>query len=401
MVGIDDGLVPRQRGGATDDRLRIAMGEDQARIGKHLKQRGQVEHVLGGLEDPWTDAGDLLRPADQPEKVRHVAIGGRRVLALAPSPVARHMPLRLVFHAPEAGDQQAEFLFGFVGPGGMDRQGARIGEARHLHDAAGEDGAEVLLLARQHLFELRAWDRADRFETAHMRKALVGGEQAVEARGARAHRADDDHRAPQGPGENFGMTREPPLGQQPIAQDVVELLFRRQLARRIEPRFLRDRFEQDLQRPFEPRIAEILEAGRMAGVIEQRGFFEARLVQKAGSVPQLHCDIQPVDKARAARRRGRDRFRCGLQVSPIQSGDGERVAACRIGGSMPGADHRALPAPPSMGLAKPKASGHRRTPCTISPLSVRTPALSTRGWPVAERSRKPTPSSPSTPAAAR
>ena len=37
VVGVDDGLVPGEAGRAADDRLRVAVGEDEPRIGKNFK----------------------------------------------------------------------------------------------------------------------------------------------------------------------------------------------------------------------------------------------------------------------------------------------------------------------------------------------------------------------------
>ena len=86
MVGIDDRLVPRQRGGAADHLPRVAVSEDQARVGKDRQQGGQIQHVLRGLEDPWPQRAFLLGPAHQPEQIGQMAVGRRRILALAQEP---------------------------------------------------------------------------------------------------------------------------------------------------------------------------------------------------------------------------------------------------------------------------------------------------------------------------
>ncbi len=232
VVGVDDRLVPRERGGAANHSQRVAVGEHQAGIGKHVEQRGQVHHVLRALEHPRAQARDLLRPADQLEQPRHLAIGGRRIGRFAPAAVTGDPPLRIVLHAPEAVHEQAELLLGFERPGRVDAQRARVGQAGDAQDARGEGDAEVGPAG----FEPGARHRADGLEAAQVAEAVVGGDQAVHARGARAHRADHDHRVRQRAREDLRMAREPLLGAQPVVQHLLELRARRPFAGGIEPR---------------------------------------------------------------------------------------------------------------------------------------------------------------------
>ena len=233
------------------------MGEDQPRVGEHLQQRGQIEHVLRGLEYPGAQRTALLRPADQPQQVGHMAIGGRGVLALAPTTIGRHMPLRLVLHPPHARNQQTELLLRLVRSGGVDGQRPGIGEPGDLHDPLRQDRPEIVLFAHQHLFIAGARNRADRLEAAQMAEPPIACQQSVQPRGARAHRPDDDHRPADRTRQYLRMALEPPLGPQPIAQHMAKLVRRREFARRIEARLRAYRIEQYLHRPLEPAIAEI------------------------------------------------------------------------------------------------------------------------------------------------
>ena len=176
-----------------------------------------------------------------------------------------------------------------------------------------------MLFALQHLFEFGARHRTDRLEAAHMAEAVIGGEQAVHSRGAGPHRADDDDRPLHRAGEDFGMTREPPLRQQAIAQHVMELFFRRELARRIEARFGVDRLEQHVERAFEPGIAEIVEPGGRARFGHQMGFLQPRRIDQPQSAPRFDGNVQTIDESRPLRRVAGKRFRRGLQVCSAQS----------------------------------------------------------------------------------
>ena len=344
MVGIDDRLVPRQRGGAADHRERIAMGEDQPRIGEHAQQRRQVEHVLRRLEHPRAQRAGLLRPADQAQQPRHLEIGRGSILRFAPAAIVGHPPLRFVLHAPEAADQQAELLLRLLRPGRVDGQRARIGEPRHLEDAAGQRDAKIALA----MAEAGARHRADRLEAAQMVEAVIGRQQAVEPGGARAHRPDDHHRARQRAGENLRVGGEPLLRPQPVHQHLVELLQRRPFARRIEPRLIAHRIQQHVERPFEPRITEIVEPGASAGAFHQRGFFEDRRDREPAVAGDPHPGIHNVDKAGAPRRAG---WVVSQSSSPLPLCPGRQTAA------MPILFHRAKAL---VGAAGPLAAGHCR-----------------------------------------
>ena len=146
------------------------------------------------------------------------------------------MPLGVVLHAPHARHQQTEFLFRFIRAGGMDGESARIGQPRNLHDPAGQLRAEIPFFSGQHLFKLRTWYRADRLETAQMRETFVSRQQTMKARRSGSHGPDDNDRVPQWPSQNFRVPLEPHLRIQPIAQNMVKLLHRGQVACRVEPR---------------------------------------------------------------------------------------------------------------------------------------------------------------------
>ena len=279
------------------------MREDQPRVGEDLKQRGQVEHMLRRLEDPRAQRAFLLGPADQPQQVGHMAIGGHGAFLFAPAREGGHAPLRLELHAIEAGGDEAEFLFRLVGPGRVDRQRARIGEARDLQDALCQHGAEILALAFQHLFEIGARHRADRLETAQIGKALVGREQAMKPRGARAHRPHDHHRIADRAGEYLRVTVEPHLRVKAIAQQVMELLHGGKIARGVEARFLLRRLQQDVQSLDEPAIPEVVEAISAGDFLHQDIAVEAGLVDHADLAPQPDPGVDHIDETAAARRR--------------------------------------------------------------------------------------------------
>ena len=98
------------------------------------------------------------------------------------------------------------------------------------------------------------------------------------------------------------MPLEPHLRIEPIAQHVMEHLHGGKIARRIELRFASDAVEQDIERAFEPAVAEIVEAGRIDRLFEQETFFEPRRVDHAKPAPTLDHAVRDIDETRSARR---------------------------------------------------------------------------------------------------
>ena len=188
-------------------------------------------------------------------------VGRGCVLAFGPAAIAGHAPLRFVLHAPRRGDQQAQFLFRLVRAGGVDDGGTRIEMVHRLEQAARLPGAPVLAAGAI----VRPGNRANRLEEAQVFEAVIGREQAVEARRARSHRTDDDHWRDQRFSEDFAFPLEPLLRPQALAHDLEELPRRRDMADRVERGFRLQRFDEDFQRLKEPGIAEIVEPGLLAG----------------------------------------------------------------------------------------------------------------------------------------
>ena len=97
------------------------------------------------------------------------------------------------------------------------------------------------------------------------------------------------------------MPLEPHLRPQPVAQDMMELLPRRPVARRVEPRFAVDRIEQRIERPLEPWIAKVVEAGVLDGARKHMILYEVRRRHEAQFATRAQRGVQRADKRRAAR----------------------------------------------------------------------------------------------------
>ena len=89
------------------------------------------------------------------------------------------------------------------------------------------------------------------------------------SRRAGSHRSDDDDRVRYGPCQYFGMTIEPHLGVEAVAQNVVELLLGGEASHIVEARFGPERIEQRIERSFEPAVAKVLEARRRDSPFEK------------------------------------------------------------------------------------------------------------------------------------
>ena len=231
-----------------------------------------------------------------------MAIGRHGAFLLAPAGEGWHAPLRLELHAVEAGRDQAEFLFRFIWPGRMDRERPWIGEPCDLEDPFRQNRPEILPGPCQNLLEIGTGYRTDRFETAQMGEAIVRGQQAVQPGRARAHRPHDHYRLADRARQNFRMPLEPHLRIEPVAQQVVDGLHPRQLARSIQPSFDPRGIEQHVERAGEPVIAEIVEPVFLAHLLQQRLAVPAGRIDQPQLAPRPDPRVENVDKAGAPRR---------------------------------------------------------------------------------------------------
>ena len=100
------------------------------------------------------------------------------------------------------------------------------------------------------------------------------------------------------------MAGEPLFGKQPIDQHLLDLRARRPLAGWIEPSLGPDGIEENLERPLEPAVTEIVEAGEFAGAAAERLFLQHGLVREAVLSRQAHRDVHRIDEAGTPRRTG-------------------------------------------------------------------------------------------------
>ena len=302
VIGIDDRLIPGERGRTAYNRLRVAMREYKPGIGENLEQRRQVQHVLRRLQHPRPERTLLLRPADQPQQVGHVAIGRDGALLFAPAGIGRYAPLGFELHAIKAGRYQPQFLLRLKRTGRVDRQCTRVRKTRHLEDATCQHGSKVFFLARHNLFEVGPRNRADSFETAQMRETLVRRQQPVQARRTRPHGPHDHDRVPDRSSKDFRVSLEPHLRVQAVTEQVMELLHGREIARSIEMGFCANRIEQDIQRAREPFVTEIVETIFAGDIIHQPVAAPLSVVDQPNAAPGPDPGVHCIDKTAASRR---------------------------------------------------------------------------------------------------
>src|SRR5690554_4181458 len=114
--------------------------------------------------------------------------------------------------------------------------------------------------------------------------------------------------------EDFRMAREPLLGEESVEEHFLDLRPGRPLSGRIETSFGVERVEQDVERPLEPAVAEIVEASELAGTPEQRLLLQHGSLGKAALACEPHRGVHSIDETRAPRRAN---CRSGQVVVPL------------------------------------------------------------------------------------
>ena len=119
------------------------------------------------------------------------------------------------------------------------------------------------------------------------------------------------------------MPIEPHLRVEAVAQNVVKLLFGGERAGVVEPSFAADCVEQDVHRPLEPGIAEIVQARSCDGLLEQFGFRQSGRRDRTDMPPMTEHPIEHPDEGGALWRiydlldQSRPHYSAGWRIVPL------------------------------------------------------------------------------------
>jgi len=249
------------------------VGEDDTRVGEDLEEDVKEAEVVRGLQHPALRAGaaPLLLPLEELQQALQVDVARPGSVVLEPERETRNIAEGLRGAADEGVLEEHDVLVGGVGVHGMggDQVGRGVEHHRDLRLGVDDAGVDLRIFAvgeGRGVAGLVPQERED---------ARIARDRSVQHGGPGAPEADDGERAVDHLVQDFGMAADVVLGPQPVDEEPDDALDLGDASRLVEVRLLVESAEQASHGFAEVVVAEVVEPGAAARLVEDCRFFEA------------------------------------------------------------------------------------------------------------------------------